>query len=88
MRTGRRTVATWALCLGTLCVGVLLAARAPVEAQAPAAGGASAPNGKGPNGPIDLQIQDPVLVGAIDLHAHLDPDISAMSTASIARVRP
>lgn len=77
MRTGRRTVATWALCLGTLCVGLLLAAHGPVEAQAPAAGGASAPpNWKGPNGPIDLKIQDPVLVGAIDLHAHLDPDIS------------
>lgn len=34
------------------------------------------PNWKGPNGPIDLKIQDPVLIGAIDLHAHLEPDIS------------
>ena len=34
------------------------------------------PNWKGPNGPIDLNLQDPVLIGALDLHAHLDPDMS------------
>jgi mannose-6-phosphate isomerase-like protein (cupin superfamily) len=34
------------------------------------------PNWKGPGGPIDLRLQDPALLGAIDLHAHLDPDIS------------
>lgn len=76
MRTGRRTVAKWALVSGTLCFGLLLAAHGPVDAQAPAARVSPAPpNWKGPNGPIDLKIQDPVLVGAIDLHAHLDPDI-------------
>jgi len=42
-------------------------------AQTPAA---PVPNWKGPTGPIDLNLQDPVLVGALDLHAHLDPDMS------------
>jgi len=60
-----------------LCFGLLLAAHGPGEAQAPAANVApTPPNWKGPNGPLDLKIQDPALVGAIDLHAHLDPDIS------------
>lgn len=45
----------------------------PVSGQQ-ADGGA--PVWKGPDGPIDLQLQDPILVGALDLHTHLDPDIS------------
>jgi len=47
---------------------------------------------KGPDGPIDLGLQDPVLVGALDLHTHLDPDMSgggqvarAMDTIDMAR---
>lgn len=38
--------------------------------------GSAVPEWKGPNGPIDLGLQDPVLVGALDIHTHLDPDIS------------
>ena len=77
MRKGRRTVAKWALFVGTLCFGLLLPAHGPVEAQAPAAKVApTPPNWKGPNGPIDLKLEDPALEGALDLHAHLDPDIS------------
>ena len=34
------------------------------------------PTRTGPNGPLDLNLQDPVLVGALDVHTHLDPDIS------------
>lgn len=30
----------------------------------------------GPNGPVDLKLSDPALTGAIDVHAHLDPDMS------------
>ena len=50
------------------------------------------PEWKGPNGPIDLNLQDPVLVGALDLHTHLDPDMSgggqvarAMDTIDMAQ---
>ena len=77
MRKGRRTLLKWALVSGALCVGLLPAAHAPVRAQTPAAKVAPAPPAwKGPNGPIDLKLKDPVLNGALDLHAHLDPDIS------------
>jgi hypothetical protein len=48
-----------------------------VKAQAPGAKVApTPPHWKGPNGPIDLKLKDPALEGALDLHAHLDPDIS------------
>ena len=30
----------------------------------------------GPNGPVDMKLSDPMLTGAIDVHAHLDPDSS------------
>lgn len=77
MRKGSRTFLKWALFSAALCFGLLLAAHAPLWAQAPAAKVAPAPrNWKGPNGPIDLKLKDPVLNGALDLHAHLDPDIS------------
>jgi hypothetical protein len=65
----------WTFPLAILCFGLLFAARAPVVAQAPAVK-APAVNWKGPNGPIDLKLKDPALNGAIDLHAHLDPDMS------------
>jgi len=48
-------------------------------------------------GPVDLGLQDPALVGAIDIHAHLDPDapgsggvvrgIDAFDAARIAKQR-
>ncbi len=56
--------------LAGLC---LLAASTGAAGQA---GSTAVPNWKGPNGPIDLKLQDPVLAGALDMHAHLDPDIS------------
>lgn len=81
--------ARWAMlvsCLGLLTTGT--------AGQAPAT---AVPNWKGPNGPIDLQLQDPALIGALDLHAHLDPDISgggqvprardAVGMAQMARAR-
>lgn len=77
MRKGSRTFLKWALFSGALCFALLPAAPAPVRAQAPAAKLApTPPNWKGPNGPIDLKLKDPALTNAIDLHAHLDPDIS------------
>jgi hypothetical protein len=60
--------ARWAALLA--CLGVLTAGAA---GQTPAA---AVPKWKGPNGPIDLKLQDSVLAGALDLHAHLDPDMS------------
>lgn len=46
----------------------------------------------GPNGPTDMKLSDPALLGAIDVHAHLDPDISgggqvarAMDAVDMAR---
>ena len=76
MRTGRRTVARGSP-LGILCFGLLLVAHASIRAQAPAGKVApTPPNWKGPNGPIDLRLRDRALEGALDLHAHLDPDIS------------
>ncbi len=30
----------------------------------------------GPKGPVDMKLSDPALVGAIDVHVHLDPDSS------------
>jgi hypothetical protein len=69
------TIAKWALFSGALCFGLLVAAHAPVRAQAQAVKAPPA-NWKGPNGPIDLKLKDPALNGALDLHAHLDPDIS------------
>lgn len=66
-----RRTATYARGAALLaCLGLWTAGAA---GQAPAA---AAPNWKGPNGPIDLKLQDPVLAGALDLHAHLDPDMS------------
>ncbi|MDH3419535.1 MAG: DUF6282 family protein [Gammaproteobacteria bacterium] len=54
--------------------------------------GGEVPVWKGPDGPIDLGLRDPVLVGALDLHTHLDPDMSgggqvarAMDTIDMAR---
>ena len=54
--------------------------------------GGEVPTWKGADGPIDLGLQDPVLVGALDLHTHLDPDMSgggqvarAMDTIDMAR---
>jgi hypothetical protein len=74
----------WAVLLS--CAGLLTGGAA---GQAPA----PVPNWKGPNGPIDLNLQDPVLVGALDLHAHLDPDMSgggqmprAMDAIGMARL--
>lgn len=64
------TYVQWAAILSCLCMLVLTTG---VAGQTT---GGAVPNWKGPNGPIDLKLQDPVLVGAIDLHAHLDPDIS------------
>jgi len=66
-RSARRL--RWPAILSGLC---LLAATIGAAGQSPGA----VPNWKGPNGPIDLNLQDPVLAGAIDMHAHLDPDIS------------
>ena len=60
----------WAVLLSCLCVASLTTGAAGQTS------GGAVPNWKGPSGPIDLKLQDPVLVGAIDLHAHLDPDIS------------
>lgn len=81
--------ARWAVLLA--CLGLLTAGAA---GQTPAA---PVPNWKGPNGPINLQLQDPALIGALDLHAHLDPDISgggqvpramdAIDMAQMARAR-
>src|SRR5262245_35963984 len=79
MRKDKRAIANWALLLGTtLCFGLLLAANGYVEAQTPGVGkvAPTPPQWKGPNGPIDLKIKDPALEGALDLHAHLDPDMS------------
>lgn len=71
----------------------LLVALSLTTGEAGQTSGGAVPNWKGPNGPIDLKIQDPVLVGAIDLHAHLDPDISgggqvprAMDAVDMARM--
>jgi len=67
MRRCHAKAARWAVLLS--CLGLAAGA----AGQTPAA---PAPNWKGPNGPLDLNLQDPVLVGALDLHAHLDPDMS------------
>ncbi len=47
----------------------------------------------GPNGPVDMKLTDPALIGSIDVHAHLDPDISgggqvarAMDAIDMARM--
>lgn len=66
-----KTVLAFALFMGICAAYVPMRAQAPAGKLAPAA-----PNWKGPNGPIDLELTDPVLIGALDLHAHLDPDIS------------
>ena len=46
--------------------------------------GGEVPNWKGPNGPVDLGLQDPILIGALDLHTHLDPDMSGGGQAARA----
>jgi len=75
--------------LTRLALLVTLSAVAPAWSQQV---GGEVPVWKGPDGPIDLQLQDPVLIGALDLHTHLDPDISgggqvarAMDTIDMAR---
>ena len=85
------TYMPWAPILSCLC---LLSLTAGVAGQT---AGDAVPRWKGANGPIDLNLQDPVLAGAIDLHAHLDPDISgggqvprvmdAVDMAQMARAR-
>lgn len=70
MVRGNATYAQWSVILSCLCVLTL------TPGAAGQTGGGAVPNWKGANGPIDLKLQDPVLVGAIDMHAHLDPDIS------------
>jgi hypothetical protein len=34
------------------------------------------PDWRAPNGVIDLKLRDPALVGALDLHIHMDPDLA------------
>ena len=66
---------------------VLSGLLAAIVAVAPAAGqqvGGEVPVWQSSNGPMDLQLQDPALVGAIDLHTHLDPDMSG--GGQVARV--
>ena len=81
MRKGTHAVTKWTLLVSALGIGLMLAALRPVEAQAPPPPQAykiapAPPNWMGPNGPIDLKIKDPALEGALDLHAHLNPDMS------------
>ena len=56
----------FALAVGALCV---IAGIGPSHAQVPAEG-----RNNPLRGPIDLGLTDPALVGAIDIHLHLDPD--------------
>lgn len=63
----------------TFAIPVWTALSVAVVTVGPAAGqqaDSAMPNWRGPDGPIDLRLQDPVLIGALDLHTHLDPDIS------------
>ena len=58
-----------------ICVGLLAAIAAIVPAAGQQLGG-EVPVWQSPDGPMDLHLDDPVLMGAIDLHTHLDPDMS------------
>ena len=62
---------------------LLLAMLVVFPATGQQAGGA-VPVWQSPNGPIDLGLQDPVLIGAIDVHTHLDPDMSGGGQVSRA----
>lgn len=55
--------------------GLLVAIAAVVPSAGQQAGG-EVPVWQSPDGPMDLHLADPVLIGAIDLHTHLDPDMS------------
>lgn len=61
---------------GILAGLVILGVAGTVVPTAAQQAGAEVPAWKGPNGPVDLGLQDPILVGALDLHTHLDPDMS------------
>ncbi len=63
--------------------GALLAMLAIFPVTGQQAGG-EVPVWQSPNGPIDLGLQDPVLIEAIDLHTHLDPDMSGGGQVSRA----
>lgn len=74
--------------LACLLALAALGAGAPLSAQ----DSLGVPAWKGPNGPVDLNLQDPLLIGALDMHTHLDPDISgggqaprAMDVVDMAR---
>ena len=58
-----------------LGMGVLLSVHGQVQQGGPGAGkGEVYWNVDALRGPVDLGLTDPALVGALDVHAHLDPD--------------
>ena len=67
-----RTVATlWSTALATLICAVLSLAGGAARAQVAADEWKVDPL----RGPVDLGLTDPSLVGAIDVHLHVDPDV-------------
>ncbi len=66
-----------------LWAGLVMAAAMVIPSAGQQVGG-EVPVWQSPSGPMDLQLQDPVLVGALDLHTHLDPDMSG--GGQVARV--
>ena len=71
MHEGQRSV------MGALAVIVLaVVSTVGPGAQQPGAAGAQVEDFRvnSARGPVDLGLTDPVLVGAIDVHSHLDPD--------------
>lgn len=79
-------------CKRAVAALVLLAGLGVTEPTFAQQVGGELPIWKGSDGPIDLGLQDPVLIGALDLHTHLDPDMSgggqvarAMDTLDMAR---
>ena len=85
MTTRIRWPHAWSWCIALGALGLIVGTLPTIDAQEQGRGGRGRGEGRGNYSLSDPAPQDPALRGAIDLHAHQDPDSNGPSYGQAAR---